>query len=94
MLYLFLAELEKNISAKNQYLSWTEKYRPKNINEIVGNKICVQKLEAFLKNFYSLRDQKHIGAKKDEEKNAVLLSGAPGIGKTSAVYALKEFFLF
>lgn len=50
--------------------SWAEKYRPTKVDEIVGNKTAVEQLEDFVSG-------------KTEFK-AVLISGPPGIGKTTA----------
>lgn len=53
---------------------WTEKYRPKKKNELVGNISVFDQLEQFI-----------LG--KSEKKGA-LLSGSPGVGKTSAALLL------
>jgi replication factor C large subunit len=54
---------------------WTEKYRPKTFGEIVGNEGAISTLSEWGRNW---------GA----EKKAAILYGRPGIGKTSAAYAL------
>lgn len=56
-------------------LDWVEKYRPKSLGDIVGNNAAVRQLAEWAANW-------KIG---DEP---VLIYGKPGIGKTSAVYAL------
>ncbi|WUR05040.1 replication factor C subunit 1 (RFC1) [Vairimorpha necatrix] len=53
---------------------WSEKYRPKKRSEIVGNQTVLSSLEDFLKG-------------KSNYKGA-LLSGSPGVGKTTAVHVL------
>jgi len=55
-------------------MTLTEKYRPKNLNEIKGQNIAIEKLLIFIKNF--------------PEKKALILSGPAGIGKSSLAYAL------
>lgn len=55
---------------------WVEKYRPKNAEELIGNKGVIEQLEAFLK--------------EKPDKKAVLLSGSPGVGKTTAAHAICE----
>ena len=50
------------------------KYKPKKLNEIVGNKSALDRLKNFVLNF------------NDKKKNGVILYG--GCGKTSSVYAL------
>lgn len=54
---------------------WVEKYRPKSLGDIVGNKGAVRQLAEWAANW-------KIG------DDPVLIYGKPGIGKTSAVYAL------
>lgn len=53
---------------------WTEKYRPKNFQEIKGQDEAITKIKAFLKNF-------------EKKKKAFILYGPPGTGKTSLAYA-------
>src|SRR5437667_11903179 len=57
---------------------WAEKYRPKTLDEIVGNPTAV----AELRKWASAWD------KGRPDKRAVILQGDPGIGKTSAALAL------
>jgi len=51
---------------------WTEKYRPKNLSEIVGQSIIVSRLQAFI-----VKGLPHM-----------LFAGPPGCGKTTAALAL------
>jgi len=53
---------------------WTEKYRPKSLEEIKGQDEAVFKIREFLKNF-------------GKKKNALILHGPPGTGKTSIAHA-------
>ena len=51
---------------------WTEKYKPRKLDEVIGNKSTIRRLFNWLKNW------------KSESKRAILLCGPPGIGKTTA----------
>jgi len=62
----------------NTMIDWTEKYRPKSLRDIIGNKKSVLMLKKWA-------DQWKL---EGPEKKAVILSGKPGIGKTSCAYAL------
>jgi replication factor C large subunit len=54
---------------------WTEKYRPKNFEEIKGQDEAVFKIKEFVKNF-------------GKRKKALLLYGPPGTGKTALAYVI------
>jgi replication factor C large subunit len=56
-------------------LDWVEKYRPKTLKDIVGNRNAVRQMVEWARNWES-------------GKEPLLLYGKPGIGKTSAAYAL------
>ena len=60
----------------NQVVPWVEKYRPERLEDFVGNKEAIQKLENWLKSW-------------NQQRNKVfLLAGPAGVGKTSVVYYL------
>lgn len=61
---------------------WTEKYRPKNLDEVIGNDQAKKILRKWAKDWKS-------GIPK---KKAVVLDGKPGIGKTSCALALGREF--
>ncbi len=54
-------------------LPWTEKYRPKNLNEVIGQKLIVERLKSFVKagNFPNM-----------------IFAGSAGIGKTTCAIAM------
>lgn len=66
---------------------WVDKYKPKSTREIIANPTAVQKLEEWLKNWNRVELKRakrgETPAGKSTQKNAALLSGPPGIGKTT-----------
>eukprot|EP00257_Ricinus_communis_P013859 XP_015571395.1 replication factor C subunit 1 isoform X2 [Ricinus communis] len=89
----------KEQTTKLNSLSWTEKYRPKAPNDIVGNQTLVNQLHNWLKNW----NQQFLNAgnrgksKKQNDssaKKAVLLSGTPGIGKTTSAKLVAQMLGF
>lgn len=70
---------------------WVDKWKPKSSSELIGNNALVENLKTWLSQWESvhLHGQQPSGLKKSrgkdlDHKKAVLLSGSPGIGKTSA----------
>ncbi|MBI2079360.1 replication factor C small subunit, partial [Candidatus Micrarchaeota archaeon] len=58
---------------RDELLPWTEKYRPKTLDSIVGQEEIVKSLKAFV---------------KSRNMPNLLFAGPPGIGKTTATLAL------
>ncbi|AUX07746.1 replication factor C large subunit [Halalkaliarchaeum desulfuricum] len=54
---------------------WTEAYRPRTLSEVRGNDKAREKLREWAENW-------------DDHREAVVLYGSPGVGKTSAAHAL------
>uniref|UniRef100_A0A6N2KQP9 Replication factor C subunit 1 n=1 Tax=Salix viminalis TaxID=40686 RepID=A0A6N2KQP9_SALVM len=80
---------QKNQAIQRSSLTWTEKYRPKVPNEMIGNQSLVTQLHNWLKNWneqFHDAGNKGKGKKQNDStaKKAVLLSGQPGIGKTTS----------
>ena len=61
---------------------WTEKYKPKSLSEVVGNKKAKKEIEKWI-----LSWEKGI-----PKKRAIFLYGPPGVGKTCTVEALANDF--
>ena len=61
---------------------WTEKYRPKSLDEVVGNEHAIIELTKWASEWNN----------KIPKKRAVILSGRPGTGKTSSALALANDF--
>ncbi|KAJ3275504.1 replication factor C subunit 4 [Terramyces sp. JEL0728] len=62
----------------SQELPWIEKYRPKLLHDIVGNEETVQRLSVIA---------------KDGNMPNLIISGAPGIGKTTSILCLAHELL-
>ncbi len=75
---------------------WVDKHKPRDASELVGNPGIIHDIRTWL----SCWDAVHLhgaapppskGAKaKDYTKKAVLLSGPPGIGKTSSAHIIAK----
>ena len=66
---------------------WTQKYRPKTLQQVVGNEKAVKKILDWLRKWNSSASEKGTTQKK-----AVLLFGPPGVGKTVVVEAIANGF--
>ncbi|GKV39709.1 hypothetical protein SLEP1_g47440 [Rubroshorea leprosula] len=78
---------------------WTEKYRPKIPNEIIGNQSLVTQLHNWLAHWneqFLHTGSNGKGKKKNDPnaKKAVLLSGTPGIGKTTSAKLVSQMLGF
>ncbi|KAJ4724742.1 Replication factor C subunit 1 [Melia azedarach] len=88
---------EQNICQSS--LTWTEKYRPKVPNEIVGNQSLVNQLHNWLAHWneqFLDAGTKRNGKKPHDAsaKKAVLLSGSPGMGKTTSAKLVSHMLGF
>ena len=66
---------------------WVDKYIPKTPDDIIGNKQNIKWMTKWLNHFMKKE-------KFPNFKNGLLISGDPGIGKTSAAHALLKHFGF
>ncbi len=66
------------LDSRPTMIAWVEKYRPKELDDVVGNPTAVAELRKWAASWQRGRP----------EKKAVVLQGPPGIGKTSAALAL------
>jgi len=64
----------------SRVMLWAEKYRPKSLREVAGNTKAVQRLITWGEMWHSGKP----------ERRALILSGGPGCGKTSAALALAQ----
>ncbi|XP_028068983.1 replication factor C subunit 1 isoform X2 [Camellia sinensis] len=81
------------------WLPWTEKYRPKVPNDIIGNQSLVKQLHDWLTHWdeqFLSTGSKGKGKKQNDSstKKAVLLSGTPGIGKTTSAKVVSQMLGF
>ncbi|MCJ1472073.1 hypothetical protein MMC13_000719 [Lambiella insularis] len=67
---------------------WTVKYAPTSANQVVGNKTQVERLQTWLRNFQENAKThfKKPGKDGSGTYRAVIIHGAPGIGKTTAAH--------
>lgn len=67
---------------------WTTKYAPTSLNQICGNKANVEKIQSWLRNWPKAKKQdfRIRGADGMGAARAIIISGPPGIGKTTAAH--------
>ncbi|KAI3744069.1 hypothetical protein L1987_57141 [Smallanthus sonchifolius] len=85
--------------AGSDSLPWTDKYKPKVTNDIIGNQSLVKQLHDWLKNWndnFLTGASKGKGKKQNDAgaKKAILLSGTPGIGKTTSAKLVSQMLGF
>lgn len=70
---------------------WTVKYHPTNTNQLCGNKGQVQKLRTWLSNWFINQKKGFKETGKDGSgSRACLISGPPGIGKTTSAHIIAK----
>ena len=67
---------------------WADKHKPANTSQLLGNNSSINNFKTWLKNWHDVHVTKKLPMPKFSRQNpggkAVLISGPPGIGKSSA----------
>ena len=64
---------------------WNEKYKPKNLRNLIFNKKKIKEIKKWIENFIN---------KVPNTKKVLLISGEPGLGKTTTAHLLLEQYGF
>ena len=73
----FIASRKEREETQGVASQWTEKYRPKTFEEIKGQDEAIEQIKKFMQEF-------------PNKKKAILLGGAPGIGKTTIAHVFAK----
>lgn len=89
----------KTQTVEKNALTWPEKYRPKVPSDIIGNQSLVKQLHDWLAHWneqFLDSGNKKKGKRQNDSgaKKAVLLSGTPGIGKTTSAKLVSQMLSF
>lgn len=84
-----VAPQQQKREVSNDEKLWTAKYAPTSATQLCGNKNQVEKLRVWLKNWFEYSRNNFDGSGPEGSKfRAVLISGPPGIGKTTAAHLI------
>lgn len=70
---------------------WVDKYKPKELDHLIGNAAATRHLEAWLKDWHRVhttKEKKVPFTKQNPGAKCALISGSPGIGKTTAAHLI------
>ncbi|KAI5970435.1 rfc1 [Candida margitis] len=83
------APVSQEVPAKDRL--WTDKHAPKDFNQLCGNKGQVQKLRNWLEHWFENKAKNFPGGLENPNSyRAALISGPPGIGKTTAAHMVAK----
>ncbi|KNE60970.1 hypothetical protein AMAG_06731 [Allomyces macrogynus ATCC 38327] len=87
-----LATIDNAQVAANPHAMWVDKYKPSQPTEIIGNQAAIGRLSKWLAGFDQARKNrfKFTGEQNFSHFRAALISGAPGIGKTTAAHVVAK----
>lgn len=79
----------KDVPAKDKL--WTDRHAPTDISQLCGNKGQIRKLQEWLENWFTYQARGFKGPSDSPSAfRAMLISGPPGIGKTSAAHLVAK----
>ncbi|CAO3599935.1 unnamed protein product [Absidia cylindrospora] len=85
-----LSKATAGASTSSNDILWTEKYKPKTTADIIGNKSIIGKLSSWLGDWQANRRKNFPEGEGSQGFRAALLSGPPGIGKTTTAQLLAK----
>jgi DNA polymerase III delta prime subunit len=86
---MWIESAQTNQVKKN--ILWVEKYKPHKLSDYIGNKKEIEVAKEWLKNFEMLRSKPDFEKVKfNKFPKVLLLSGEPGVGKTSLSHLLLQ----